>query len=135
MKEVMCLSAVAVAALSVVLSTGGASMPAAFGNWPEGADPKAVGNRVVAQLLTTEPEQYVVKGCDGDKYGGGKYVPYPVTSLWMNSLEFARLTGDQGLLRRLTDLFEPFYPGGAKADKVTKELVDGYQKTVRNPGL
>lgn len=109
-----------IAVLSVVLSTSGASLPAAFGNWPEGADPKVVGNRVVAQLLTTEPEQYVVKGCDGDKYGGGKYVSYPVTSLWMNSLEFARLTGDQGLLRRLTDLFEPFYPGGAKADKVTK---------------
>lgn len=97
-----------------------AEAPAAFSNWPKGADPKSVGARVVAQLLSTEPESYSVKGCDGNKYGGGEYVAYPVVSLWVNALEYARQVGDEALCRRLTDMFEPFYPGGAKADKVTK---------------
>ena len=102
------------------LAASAADAPAAFSDWPKGADPKTVGARVIAQLLSTEPEAYSVKGCDGNKYGGGKYVAYPVVSLWVNSLEYARLVGDEALRRKLTDLFEPFYPGGAKADKVTK---------------
>lgn len=91
-----------------------------FSDWPEGADPRSVGARVIAQFLSTEPEGYEAPGFDGYKYGGGTFVAYPVTSLWVNSLEFARLVGDRQLLRRLTDAFEPFYPGGAKAEKVAK---------------
>ena len=39
---------------------------------------------------------------------------YSVVSLWVNSLEFARNTGNKELEQRLIDFFEPFF-GGKKA--------------------
>lgn len=92
----------------------------ALSNWPEGADPKSVGARVVAQLLSTEPESYSPRGYDGDAYGCGSFVSYPVVNLWVASLEYAKLTGDKELVKRLTDMFEPFYPNGAKSGMAAK---------------
>lgn len=75
---------------------------------------------MVAQFLSAEPEDYRVKGCDGDGYGRGQWVTYPVVSLWKSSIDYAALIRDKELLSRLIAKFEPFYPGGEKADKVSK---------------
>ena len=79
-----------------------------FTNLPEGMDPVTVGNRIAEQFLSTEPEYYHPVGFESE-YGHHQYVHYSVTSLWTNSLEFARLTGNKELEQRLIDLFEPFY--------------------------
>lgn len=92
----------------------------AFGAWPKGCGPKEVGARIVKQFLSTDPEGYQAKGFAGHKYGEGGYVAYSVASLWVNALEYARLTDDPGLQGRLEQMLHPFYPGGAKQDKVAK---------------
>ena len=97
-----------------------AARPAAFEDWPKGAEPKEVGARIVKQFMSTEPEGYQAKGFTGGNYGGGKYVVYSVASLWVNALEYASLIKDADLQRKLTSRLHPFYPGGAKQDKVTK---------------
>ena len=114
------MKAVFMSYFAMVLSAVAAGIPDAFAEWPEGSDPQSVGARIVNQFLSTEPERYAARGSNGNGYGGGEYVAYPVSSLWVNALEYARLVGDEGLRKRLTDKFEPFYPGGTKAGKVTK---------------
>ena len=80
------------------------------------SDPKgdysaqATGSRVVEQFLSSDPLAYAPKGFDGPvAYGKGKFVHYAVASLWTHSLEFARLTGNKDLEKRLIDKFEPFF--------------------------
>ena len=109
----------AFAAVSALALSAGA-LPKDFTDWPEGLDPKTVGNRVIAQFLSTDPEGYNAKGFTGYKYGNGEYVCYSVASLWVNALEFAFVTGDAPLEERLVNLCRPFLPGGKKQDKVTK---------------
>jgi len=108
-------------AVALAGAVASAEMPAGFQDWPSGLDPQTVGRRVIAQFQSTLPEAYAPKGFSLDHpYGGGKYVCYSVASLWVNALEFARKTGDAALEKSLCAALEPFLPGGAKADKVTK---------------
>lgn len=103
---------------TAILSAG--AVPEAFLDWPKGLDPQTVGGRVVDQFRSTEPESYHPKGFSGGPYGGGKYVPYAVASLWVNAMEYALLTSQRNLKIELCEKFDPFLPGRAKADKVTK---------------
>ena len=97
------------------------SIPDAFRNWPKGLDPQTIGGKVVEQFMSTEPENYNPKGFSADRsYGGGKYVVYSVASLWVNAMEYALLTSQRNLKIKLCEKFDPFLPGRAKADKVTK---------------
>ena len=96
------------------------AVPEAFSGWPTGLDPKTVGGRVVDQFRSAEPESYQPKGFSAGPYGGGKYVPYAVASLWVNAMEYALLTSQRNLKIELCEKFDPFLPGRAKADKVTK---------------
>ena len=98
-----------------------AQMPESLQSWPDGADPKTVGGRVIAQFLSTEPEAYAAKGFDaGYPYGGGSYVCYSVASLWVNALEYSEIIGDAALQADLVNKFRPFLPDGEKRDKVSK---------------
>ena len=103
---------------TAIMSAG--AVPEAFSDWPKGLDPQTVGGRVVDQFRSTEPESYHPKGFSGGPYGGGKYVPYAVASLWVNAMEYALLTSQRNLKIELCEKFDPFLPGRAKADKVTK---------------
>ena len=116
------MAVAAIAAVGGMTATAGEVAPCemSFGNWPSGCGPKEVGARIVKQFLSTEPEGYQAKGFTGHKYGEGVYVAYSVSSLWVNAIEYARLTGDAALQLRLVTLLQPFYPGGAKQHKVTK---------------
>ena len=113
MKAVAAMAACAIAANVL-------AVPDSLAGWPAGAEPEKVGRKIVAQLLSTDPEGYQAKGFDGYKYGNGEYVCYSVASLWVNALEFASILDDKALKGDLYDMFRPFLPGGAKADKVTK---------------
>ena len=105
----------------VALCCTAAAAPREFISWPGNLDPKAVGARVVAQFMSTEPEAYAAKGFDaGYPYGGGTYVCYSVVSLWVNALAYSEIVGDGVLQAGLVDRFRPFLPGGRKQDKVTR---------------
>ena len=81
-----------------------------FRDLPDDMCIEKIGKRVVEQFLTADPVCYGPQGFEGPyKQGGGKAVSYPVASLWVNSLEFARFTGDKELEQRLVDFFEPFF--------------------------
>lgn len=104
--------------LSFRLSPGGGVI-VKFTRLEGNVDPKKVGLRVIRQFQSTTPENYKPKGFTG-AYGSGKYVCYSVASLWVNALEYARLTGDTKLQSELVDAFLPFLPGGKKQGKVTR---------------
>jgi len=81
-----------------------------FSDLPSEADPLCIGERIAEQFLTAVPESYAPQGFYGRKpYGNGVFVNYAVTSLWVNSLEFAHNTGNSDLERRLIEHFEPYY--------------------------
>lgn len=90
-----------------------------FFGLPLNADPVEVGKRICEQFLTVEPERYMPRGYDGkDTCGGGTFVMYAVSSLWLNALKFAGECGDKELLGRLVDHFAPFYD--EKRDKCSR---------------
>ena len=81
-----------------------------FRNLPADCRIESVGKRVAEQFLTTDPMAYAPEGYTGKRpIGNGKYCQYSVVSIWVNSLEFARHTGDKAMEKRLIELFEPYY--------------------------
>lgn len=78
-----------------------------FKNLPKGTEVETIGKRVTEQFLAYDPFLRV----DPPGFQGtGRYpFVYAAFSLWMNSIAFARQTGDKELEQRLIDRFEPFY--------------------------
>ena len=77
---------------------------------PENIRVETIGNRVAEQFLSSNPLDYGPEGYSAPyTYGGGGSMNYSVVSLWVNSLEFARNTGNKELEQRLIDFFEPFF--------------------------
>ncbi len=83
-----------------------ASAGDALRGFPASADPAALGRRLVDRFLQRAPEKQQPKGYDGKQ--SGEYVPYAVCSLWANAIDFAKTTGDDARLKKLTDLWKPF---------------------------
>ena len=107
------------ALLSVVCAYGlafaahGADNPLApfFEDLPEECSAKVVSQRLTDLFLSTRPENYKPVGYFGNNgYGWDKMVQYSVVSLWVNAIECARLTGDEGRKNRLVRLFDDFRP-------------------------
>ena len=81
-----------------------------FRNLPEDVRIETVGKRIVEQFLTSDPLKYGPEGYRAPrKYGEGESVHYSVISLWVNSIELARLTDDSEMKKRLIEKFEPFF--------------------------
>lgn len=79
-----------------------------------------VGKRVVAQFLSADPVAYAPEGYDGKRpVGNGTYCQYSVVSIWVNSLEFARHTGDKAMERALIEKFEPYF--GERKDMLNRD--------------
>lgn len=98
------------AILAAALCACGGDSLSSFRNLPPEADPVKVGNAIAAQFLSTDPAAYAPEGYDGEfAYGWDRYVTYPILSLWTNSLEFARNSGNDSLETVLIKHFEPFY--------------------------
>ena len=86
-----------------------------FANLPAEAAPEKIGRRVIDQLLRTRPDNYDPPGYTGKPYGQCITLTYSVASLWANAIRFAAAQRDEALVKRLTDDFEPYFPGGARA--------------------
>src|SRR5271165_935005 len=81
-----------------------------FSNWPSGADPKTVGDRV-AQHFLESPRQ-------------GSFVNYQEVCLWYGSLSYADAIGDGALRSRLQEHFQPLLTTEGHALIPDKEHVD-----------
>ena len=83
-----------------------------FTNWPENTDPAIVGKKL-ADHFVVSPHQY------------GATIHYSEIGAWYGSLEFAKLTKDNGLRDKLVTKFSPLMPGGAEASRIpTRHHVD-----------
>lgn len=119
-KSAIC-SAGAVMCMAAFAPLAAAERPAAFGDFPADADPVKIGMRVIRQFMSTEPDKYQAKGFNSPyPYGQGINVSYSVASIWLNALTYASLVKDSRLEGDLVRMLEPFYPGGAKENRVLK---------------
>jgi unsaturated rhamnogalacturonyl hydrolase len=71
-----------------------------FADWPAGTDPREVGKRVAEAFIP-------VPNMDMPSHGPGA-LHYSHVATWTGSLQFAQLTKDKDLTRRLIDRFDPF---------------------------
>lgn len=71
-----------------------------FRDWPQGTDPRDVGKRV-AEAFIPVPHMEMPSH-------GPKALHYSHVATWTGALQFARLTSDKDLLKRLGDRFDPF---------------------------
>ena len=101
--------------------------PAGLDDFPAEAAVKDTVAKVTDLLFTTPPEAYRTAGCNAKRrnYGGGKLM-YCTVSLWATAIACARQGGDEARLKKLLDLFEPFYGEKAKcipaADHVDRTI-------------
>jgi len=79
------------------------SKPAdAFGDWPAGASPVEVGNRIVNRFLSQPHSQY-------GRPGKPTQITYPDACTWYGGLRFAQASGNKQLASRLAQRFEPLF--------------------------
>lgn len=77
-----------------------------FSDWPDGADPATVGQRIANNV--------VVRDFDFQINEKRRWIIYPEVCAWYGALQVARLTKDQALERRLIGKFDQFLtPEGA----------------------
>lgn len=69
-------------------------------DFPEGYSPQEVGKRIAYRFV--EPWQK-------HALHAGKWIGYPQTFYWNGSLQFAAITGDNELLKRVQNKFEPLF--------------------------
>jgi len=94
-------------ALAFLAPAPGSLAQDCFANWPAGASPREVGQRVA--------ENFVVRKLDFQTNPKRQYVIYPEVCAWYGSLTVAKLTGDTNLQERLIRKFDILLtPEGAK---------------------
>ena len=81
---------------------------------PRAESARETGRRLVERFLSREPEQ--------QNYNS-KTLMYWVVCTWVGALDYAELTGDAALMKRLADNFEPFF-GPKKSYVPTRRHVD-----------
>ena len=72
-----------------------------FSDWPAGTDPREVGKRV-AEAFIPVPNMEMPSH-------GPKALHYSHVATWTGSLQFAQLTKDKDLTRRMVDRFDPMF--------------------------
>jgi hypothetical protein len=89
------------AAVGMMMTAAGFQSPAQepFANWPAGASPKEIGQRVA--------ENFAARKFDYQTNRKRKYVIYPEACAWYGSLTLAKLISDRGLQNRLIRKFDP----------------------------
>jgi len=79
------------------------SKPAhSFGDWPAGASPVEVGNRVADRFLSQPHSQF-------GRPGKPTHITYPDVCTWYGGLMFAKASGNKQLASRLARRFEPLF--------------------------
>ena len=85
-----------------------------FGDWPAGTDPREVGKRVAERFIPTPHME--------NSSHGPQSLHYAHVATWVGALQFALVTKDDELRKRLVDRFDPFLAASAprlpKADHV-----------------
>jgi rhamnogalacturonyl hydrolase YesR len=90
-------AAVALLALAAGAAFGGDEY---FHDWPAGTDPREVGVRVAERFVPTPHMEMPNHGPHA--------LHYAHVAAWTGALQFAALTQDENLRRRLVDRFDPF---------------------------
>ena len=102
-------------AVSAAVSHAGS--PDCLSRFPEGADPRTVGERLARHFASCPPDEFAPRGYSGASMSGA-FISYPISVLWANSIEVARRIGDKALEAELAGRFViPFLPGGEKRAK------------------
>ena len=87
-------------------SVADSALPESLTDWPEGAEPKVVGERVARKFIESAHDQ----SGQSDTPDG---IPFPEASAWLGGLHFAASVGDPALTQKLADRFEPFFGSGS----------------------
>ena len=85
--------------LALVTSTGSAQSKY-FADWPVGTSPAEVGKRVAERFIPTPNMEM--------SNHGPQALHYSHVATWTGALQFASLTKDADLEKRLVDRFDPF---------------------------
>ena len=91
-------------------SPSGVSQNKYFAGWPEGADPRVVGDRVAQRFLESPHQEAVVM--------------YPEVCIWYGSLAYADVVGDMDLRAKLQARFQPLLTPEGKQLIPDKEHLD-----------
>jgi unsaturated rhamnogalacturonyl hydrolase len=87
-----------------------------FADWPAGTDPRTVGKLVAERFIPTPHME--------NSRHGPQALHYAHVATWTGALQFARVTKDDDLRKRLVDRFDPFLPANAPRTPTT-DHVDG----------
>lgn len=74
-------------------------------NFPEGSDPKEVGNRIVNKFLTTPHTRFGNPRAEK----APNYITYPDACTWLGALWFAKATDNDNMVLKLKERFEPLF--------------------------
>jgi unsaturated rhamnogalacturonyl hydrolase len=88
------------AAAALALAGGALAQNRYFADWPAGTDPREVGKRVAERFIPTPHMEMTEHGPNA--------LHYAQVATWVGALEFADVTNDTDLSRRLAERFEPF---------------------------
>jgi unsaturated rhamnogalacturonyl hydrolase len=90
---------------ALLMAAGACAQNRHFGDWPAGTDPREVGKRVVEAFIP-------VPNMEMPRHGE-KALHYSHVATWTGALQFAQLTRDDALRKRLVDRFDQFLPANS----------------------
>jgi unsaturated rhamnogalacturonyl hydrolase len=76
-----------------------------FGDWPADADPREVGKRIAERFIPTPHME--------NNSHGPQALHYAAVNTWVGALQFALVSQDADLSKRLVERFEPFLAADA----------------------
>jgi hypothetical protein len=71
-------------------------------HWPKGSSPQEIGNRIAEHFVASPHFNYF-------RPTPATSIVYPETCTWYGALTFAKLTGNNELIKKLSDRFEPLF--------------------------
>ena len=111
------LSALLSAFCGLLAAAGACAQNQFFGDWPAGTDPKAIGKLVAERFI---PTPHMV-----NTNHGRLSLHYAHVATWTGALQFAQVTKDDDLRRRLVERFDPFMTPAESARIPRMDHVDG----------
>ncbi len=111
------LAVVGVALLPVLLASTAFAQNKYFTDWPTGTDPREVGKRVAERFI---PTPHMV-----NTNHGALSLHYAHVATWTGALQFAQLTKDEDLRKRLVARFDSFMTPADSARVPKMNHVDG----------
>jgi rhamnogalacturonyl hydrolase YesR len=102
--------------VALLVASGAFAQNKYFAEWPQGTDPRDVGKLVAERFIPTPHMDMPSHGAQA--------LHYSHVATWTGALQFAAVSRDEALRKRLVDRFEPFF--GADITRVPlTDHVDG----------